>query len=347
MNEIETINSNSNILESNLFSEKYCNICTENIETNKLVTLTCNPNHYFCYTCIFDWYNTIKHNSSSFGNSYDNKQCTCPICKKDGDVLPLLPPHTEPIIGIHVKGTPSGSTFFGFGNNANLFGGVAGSKCAAKNCTYMYCKINVSSYTNVYKNLCYGCFFLFKKGNNLTLENDEIFESPYIKCSCKMPNNKNCGNAVMYNKMYSTTLNNKKYYFCNDHTKLYNHGIQLTLNDDTIAVKESTHKMICCVPNNKLKYGYCLHKLDNDGLCKVKAHNKNKTNSYDDELEDSDIFGDSDTESNIETNNSKTEVKKVMSIHIGLCGATLKNGNGTCQNKGKSEFNGKCGKHKI
>lgn len=334
--------NNINILSETLnnisLSDKYCNICTENIESNRLVTLACNPNHYFCYTCIFDWYNTIKHNYGSF-HMIDNKQCTCPICKKDGDVLPLLPPHTNLIIGIHIKGAPSfgGFTLYGFNGT-----GVAGSKCDHKDCNNQYSYMNVCSKNNLYKNLCSNHHYKYKHGENITLENDEIFESPYIQCNCKMPVNKQCINTNMYNKMYSTTLNNKKYYFCNDHTKLYNHGIQLTLHDDTIAVKESTHKNICSVANNKLKYGYCLHKLDNDGLCKVKAHNKNKTNSYDDELEDSDIFGDSDTE----TNNSKTEVKKVMSIHIGLCGATLKNGSGTCQNKGKTEFNGKCGKHK-
>lgn len=323
-------------------SDKYCNICTENIESNQLVTLSCNPNHYFCYTCIFDWYNTIKYNSSAFSfGGYDNKQCTCPICKKDGDVLPLLPPHTENIIGIHVKGTP-----LGFGSNTSSFGGVITSfggvtssfgtfKCHHKNCTFQYSHINLHSKNKLYKNLCYTHYYDFKKGKNITLENDEIFESPYIQCDCKMPNNQKCMNTTMYNKMYSTTLNNKKYYFCNDHTKLYNHGIQLTLNDNIIAVKESTHKMICSFPNNKLKYGYCLHKLNNDGLCKTESHHKNKTNLC---LKDSDIFGDSDTDTQ-----SDIEDKKVMNC---LCGTTLKNGKGSCLNKGKDEFNGKCGKHK-
>lgn len=334
--------NNLNTLSENLshisLSEKYCNICTENIENDKLVTLACNPNHYFCYTCIFDWYNTIKHNYGfSFGNMNDNKQCTCPICKKDGNVLPLLPPHTNPIIGIHVKGAPSfvGSTLYGFGG-----AGVAGSKCQHKDCNNEYTYMNLKSKLNkngvsLYKSLCSYHYYILKKGNNITLENDEIFESPYIQCNCKTPNNKQCINTNMYNKMYFTTLNNKKYYFCNEHTKLYNHGIQLTLNDDIVTSKESTHKIICCFPNNKLKYGYCLHKLNNDGLCTTEAHNKNKKKI---DLEDDDIFGDSDTESEAKP--------KVMSVHIGLCGATLKNGSGTCKNKGKSEYNGKCGKHK-
>ncbi len=343
--------NNINILSETLnnisLSEKYCNICTENIENDKLVTLACNPNHYFCYTCIFDWYNTIKHNySNSFGSSFDNKQCTCPICKKDGGVLPLLPPHINPIIGVHVKGAPSfaGFTLYGFGNNTNLFGGVAGSKCQHKDCNNEYSYMNLSSKPNnngmkVYKSICSIHYYKYKKGENITLENDEIFESPYIQCNCKMPYNKHikqCINTNMYNKMYSTTINNKKYYLCNDHTKLYNHGIQLTFNDDVIASKESTYKNICCFPNNKLKYGFCLNKLDNYGLCKKEIHNKNKQNI--DLEDDTDIFGNSDSESEVKP--------KVINIHIGLCGATLKNGSGTCKNKGKSEYNGKCGKHK-
>lgn len=327
MNEIET-NTNSNITENNIFIDKYCNICTENIENDKLVTLTCNPTHYFCYTCIFDWYNTIKDNYGNFTFSGidDNKQCTCPICKKDGGVIPLLPPHTKNITGIHVKGVIP----FGVGE-------VDDSKCDHKYCNNQYQYLSMSK-NKLYKKLCSYHYYDFKKGKNITLENDEIFESPYIKCHCKMPNNTECINTNIYNKMYFTTLNNKKYYFCNEHKKLYNDGIQLTLNDDMVANKKSTHKNICYFPNNTFKYGYCLHKLNNDGLCTIEAHNKNKQNI---DLDDSDIFGDSNTESEAKKNNSK-----VMNIHIGLCEAILKNGLGTCKNKGKSEYNGKCGKHK-
>ena len=336
-----TLNSDSS---SNIYlSDKFCNICTENVENDKLVTLACNPNHYFCYTCIFDWYNTIKNNVDGFGsfgifNVHDNKQCTCPICKKDGGILPLLEPHTEPIIGIHVKGLPLLNKEF-----SNM------SICSSKECnSYCHMGTTATSKPNIngiklHKNFCYIHYDLFQKGKDIILKNDELFESPYLHCDCKMPNNKQCSNMSIYNKVYSITMNNKTYYLCKQHTKLYNHNIELILNDNLIVSKGSTDKSICCFSSKKLTYGYCLHQLDENGLCRTETHNKNKQNI---QLENSHIFGDSDNEI-IHEMNIQTDAKpKVMNIHIGLCGATLKNGKGTCQNKGKSEFNGKCGIHK-
>ncbi len=343
MNKTEII-TNCNIQESNIFSDKYCNICTENIESNNLVTLSCNPNHYFCYTCIFDWYNIIKNNTGTFAfnNTNNNNQCTCPICKKDGGVLPLLPPHTDLIIGIHVKGAPSfgGFTLYGFNGT-----GVAGSKCDHKDCNNQYSFMNVHSKNKLYKNLCYTHFYDFKKGKNLILENDEIFESSYIQCNCKMQTPKYgivCTNASQ--NMFSIQLNNKNYYLCNDHKKLYNHGIQITFDDNVNTVsKQNIHfvKTLCCTPN-KSKYGYCLNKLDFIGMCKIDSHNNNYVKDSSLILTDSDI----DEIFEPTTNTSNSTSKKVMNIHIGLCGVALKNGNGNCQNKGKALHNGKCGKHK-
>lgn len=69
-------------------SEKYtCNICVDDIDSNsELVQLKCNPNHYFCYQCIYDWY--LKCDKyTGYGNQYPER--TCPICKKNGGYLPL------------------------------------------------------------------------------------------------------------------------------------------------------------------------------------------------------------------------------------------------------------------
>ncbi len=322
---------------------KSCNICTEDIKSEELVTLICNPNHTFCYTCIFDWYNIIKHNTetSVFGSTNsDNKQCTCPICKKDGGVLPLLPPHTENIIGIHVKG----KTPYIFGSNSGLFGGVAGSKCDHKDCNFQYSHINVHSKNKLYKNLCYTHFYDFKKGKNLILEDDTLFESTYIQCNCKMPNGTTC--TITSQNMTHINLNNKKYYLCNNHAKLHNHNIEITFDDNVkVIFKPLNHfvKNICCTPN-KSKYGYCLNYINSEGLCKTQSHNKNivKNILKNEPLNDSDV--DEIFEPKNDTEN--TSNKKVMNIHIGLCGVALKNGNGNCQNKGKALHNGKCGIHK-
>lgn len=305
-------------------SDKYCNICTENIESDKLVTLACNPNHYFCYTCIFDWFDSIKN-----GFSYDNKQCTCPICKKDGGVLPVLPPHTKPIVGVHVIGkTPL----------------LNKGPCKHKDCTIsayeaLYSKPNEQKIKKIGL-FCIPHYKEYKNGKNLILNDDTIFETPYVHCNCKMPNNNICENSKKYDKITSVSINNKLYYLCNEHEELYYHGIELTFDDDVKSGKPTNYKnnIICGFPNDKLKYGYCLHKVDCNNLCKVNYHNTNKINLQTNNDEDNDIFGDSDTESEAKP--------KIMNVHIGLCGATLKNGSGTCKNKSKAEYNGKCGKHK-
>jgi hypothetical protein len=69
-------------------NEKYiCNICADDIDCNsELIQLKCNPNHYFCYKCIYDWY--LKCDKyTGYGNQYPER--TCPICKKNGGYLPL------------------------------------------------------------------------------------------------------------------------------------------------------------------------------------------------------------------------------------------------------------------
>ncbi len=323
---------------------KSCNICTEDIKSEELVTLICNPNHHFCYTCIFDWYNIIKNNTQplSFGSiNTDNKQCTCPICKKDGGELPLLPPHTEKILGIHIKG----KTPYIFGMNSGFFGGVAGSKCDHKDCNFQYSHINVHSKNKLYKNLCYTHFYDFKKGKNLILENDILFESSYIQCNCKMPNGTTC--TITSQNMSHINLNNKKYYLCNSHLKLHNHNIEITFDDNVkVIFKPQYHfvKNVCCTPN-KSKYGYCLNYINSEGLCKTQSHNKNIVKN----IVKNEPFNDSDFDEIFEpseTTTTNSTSKKVMSIHIGLCGVALKNGNGNCQNKGKALYNGKCGVHK-
>jgi hypothetical protein len=65
-----------------------CNICSEEIDQNKIISLSCNPTkHIFCYDCIFDWYNQLrtKPNVSNYGTIR-----MCPICRNDGGYLPQI-----------------------------------------------------------------------------------------------------------------------------------------------------------------------------------------------------------------------------------------------------------------
>ncbi len=65
-----------------------CNICTEDIDKDKIIGLKCNPKkHIFCYDCIFDWFKILKNKKNNFGNySISNM---CPICRKSGGLLPI------------------------------------------------------------------------------------------------------------------------------------------------------------------------------------------------------------------------------------------------------------------
>lgn len=76
-----------------------CNICLEDIENDKIVSLICHHSHIFCYDCIFDWYKEIK-NSVNNHNNYSHKNI-CPICRKNGGFLPIHNDYT-PIKGINI-----------------------------------------------------------------------------------------------------------------------------------------------------------------------------------------------------------------------------------------------------
>ena len=67
-------------------NEYKCNICSDNIEKDKIIGLKCNPQkHIFCYDCIFDWYKVLK---KKHGSAYYSTLNMCPICRKNGGLLP-------------------------------------------------------------------------------------------------------------------------------------------------------------------------------------------------------------------------------------------------------------------
>jgi hypothetical protein len=81
----------------NNMEKHMCNICAEEIESDKIVSLICNPvKHIFCYDCIFDWYNQLKNKPNI--NNYGIYRM-CPICRDNGGYLPLY--GTKYIRGIH------------------------------------------------------------------------------------------------------------------------------------------------------------------------------------------------------------------------------------------------------
>jgi len=77
---------NAKFIKDNL---KYtCNICSDEIETNKVIGLGCNlSKHIFCYDCIYDWYKELKKKKYCGNYTILNM---CPICRKNGGLLPLI-----------------------------------------------------------------------------------------------------------------------------------------------------------------------------------------------------------------------------------------------------------------
>lgn len=90
--------SNAIFIKNN--SIKYlCNICSEEIDEDKIIGLKCNPDkHIFCYDCIIDWYKQLKFNKK-YNNNY-NTVNMCPICRGNGGLIPIYGTD-EPIKNIH------------------------------------------------------------------------------------------------------------------------------------------------------------------------------------------------------------------------------------------------------
>jgi hypothetical protein len=73
-------------LEDNLL----CNICNEELKINESICLICNPTkHVFCYDCIYNWYKELNLKSNHYHNNYSIKTM-CPICRKNGGLLPVF-----------------------------------------------------------------------------------------------------------------------------------------------------------------------------------------------------------------------------------------------------------------
>lgn len=79
---------NAKFIKNTLNIKHKCNICSDEIEPNKVIGLSCNPSkHIFCYDCIYDWYKELK--KKKYGGNY-NMLNMCPICRKNGGLLPLI-----------------------------------------------------------------------------------------------------------------------------------------------------------------------------------------------------------------------------------------------------------------
>lgn len=112
INSINDININSIEIHADIFIKNdsmnifFCNICSEEINKDNMVRLKCDPDkHYFCYSCILDWFKEVK--KLRYTNHYIANMC--PICRKNGGFLPVND-GIVPIKGIHVIKTVNKNT---------------------------------------------------------------------------------------------------------------------------------------------------------------------------------------------------------------------------------------------
>jgi len=87
-----------------------CNICSEEINDDKIIGLKCNPDkHIFCYDCIVEWYKELKSKKNNNKMNY-NTINMCPICRDNGGLIPIYK-NDEIIKGIHIINKSKNDTF--------------------------------------------------------------------------------------------------------------------------------------------------------------------------------------------------------------------------------------------
>lgn len=318
---------------------KTCNICCEDIQESRLVTLKCNPNHIFCYDCISDWYFELLKSK----NVIYHEKCTCPICKKFGGYLPLMSPHITKVEYIH---------------HGRLFDSY---ECYVKGCEETSEKGFTMSHFNILTNkkipltvhFCKDhCKNIGRSNIIYTLNDDSKIESKIVYCQCLIGDGKK---LCTQKSDFNVTHSNVKYGMCKDHYLLYKNGVELpiyekdyniqfsapvsdsnSITSQTGIITEIEHT-ICTHKMPSRKFGYCMKPLM-VGLCCTKSHNPST-------VTDKPVKS-VKKKSSVQTTELQQPVQNIQ-ISFGVCNALLKSGTGNCQNKGKPEYGNKCGKHKT
>jgi hypothetical protein len=240
-----------------------CNICAEDItDLSKKVILKCNPQHIFCYDCIFDWYFKNKGNNSSASSGNMYKYATCPICQKDGGFL-TLPEGKVGIENIHFP--------------KKIVQSYTYKPCIcteqAMNGTYYSCNSSGSHILSLTPDksvhICYHHMYKYKKGETLTIKNNETYqvvESIYGKkaCTVTLKNGSQCsGNAnPQKNGNYITIeKDGAKYCVCKKHGEDFLLNKVLMIQNKQIVNEE-----------NPINNDLCGALLSSGHLCKKKGN---------------------------------------------------------------------------
>jgi hypothetical protein len=138
-------------------NESYlCNICSDQIEDDKIIALKCNPKkHIFCYDCISEWYIEVSQKKNK--NLYLYSLNMCPICRKNGGLLPIYG-DTQPIKNIHIFPKPKPVKKSDLENIPKINPNKLSHECGAKFSTKDgYCvawgKNQYNGFCGVHKNL--------------------------------------------------------------------------------------------------------------------------------------------------------------------------------------------------
>jgi len=166
-----------------------CNICSEQIDNDKIIGLKCNPSkHIFCYNCILDWYKELRDMKNDANYDMYNM---CPICREKGGYLPLYCKE-DYIKGIHILKNKNRSP-------------KCGVKLSSKN---SFCQLIGKP---EYNNLCDKHFHL------AVLKNKIVINECGFKCStnqgyCKFNGKPEYNNycKMHYNKIKKDEDKNKK-----------------------------------------------------------------------------------------------------------------------------------------
>lgn len=242
-----------------------CNICAEDInDLSKKVVLKCNPQHIFCYDCIFDWYFKNKGNNSSASSGNMYKYATCPICQKNGGFL-TLPEGKTGIENVHFP--------------KKIVQSYTYKQCIctdkAINGTYFPCNLHGTNLLSLDPdksiNICYYHLHKYKKGESITIQNEnnyEIVESIYGKKPCVVTlknGNKCAGNANPEKNGNYITIekNGEKYCVCKKHGEDFLLNKVLMIQNKQIVKEENP-------VNNHL----CGTLLSSGHLCKKKGNEK-------------------------------------------------------------------------
>lgn len=218
-----------------------CNICTDEIEDDKIIALKCNrKKHIFCYDCIYEWY-LQTHKSQH----YTTKNI-CPICRKNGGLLPIYG-DIKPLKKIHILDNVNNV------NNVKKIEININPSKLSHECGFKFsCK---PGYCNTKGKEIYGGFC----GTHFKNIPDSYFKSKLASDDKKLENNQTTSTLIKENdKKLSSSQNITKNEQINPNKLPYECGMIL-----------------------KNKPGYCIYlgKKTYGGFCGIhKPKNTNKTN---------------------------------------------------------------------